>query len=318
MAMLWTVMLSCRWPFVASIAALAIFHTNQRGGGATEQLDPDAVLPWGGGGATVLLDPEAVLPWVIHTHIPTPLKGIVVAGMLAAGMSTYDSAVNAAAAYWVKDLYLLFINPDASPRLQMLHSRAASAVLVVAATTILAAALVRDVNEIWGFITMGLTGGMLVPIVLRWYWWRLNGYGFAVGIMFGTCVSICTNFSSLTSVSVNGHILSGTCVSIHQHSQTSWKKEKQTSVYVKGRILSGTCVSICTKLFLPDVADYLLLFAALPVSLTLLLIVTFSTPPTSPQVLDKFYRNTRPWGPVTGKMRDPEGLRRVEVFTPNT
>ena len=31
-----------------------------------------------GGGATELLDPEAVLPWVIHTHIPTPLKGIVV------------------------------------------------------------------------------------------------------------------------------------------------------------------------------------------------------------------------------------------------
>jgi len=42
-----------------------------------------------------------------------------VAGMLAAGLSTYDSAVNAAAAYWVKDLYLLFINPDASPRLQV-------------------------------------------------------------------------------------------------------------------------------------------------------------------------------------------------------
>ena len=54
------------------------------------------------------------------------------------------------------------------------------------------------------------------------------------------------------------------------------------------------------------------------VSLTLLMVVTLSTPPTSPQVLDKFYRNTRPWGlwgPVTGKMRDPEGLRRVEVET---
>jgi hypothetical protein len=44
---------------------------------------------------------------------------------------------------------------------------------------------VENINDIWGWITMGLTAGLLVPGFLRLYWWRFNGSGFATGTFAG-------------------------------------------------------------------------------------------------------------------------------------
>ncbi len=32
--------------------------------------------------------------------------------------------------------------------------------------------------------------GLAVPLLLRWYWWRFNGYGFAVGTLAGMIAAI--------------------------------------------------------------------------------------------------------------------------------
>jgi len=49
---------------------------------------------------------------------------------------------------------------------------------------------VRSINDIWDWIIMGLGGGMMVPLILRMYWWRFNGGGFATGMLFGTVAAI--------------------------------------------------------------------------------------------------------------------------------
>ena len=36
---------------------------------------------------------------------------------------------------------------------------------------------IKKINEMWAWITMGIGAGMLIPQVIRWYWWRFNGYG---------------------------------------------------------------------------------------------------------------------------------------------
>ena len=56
------------------------------------------------------VDFELVLPWVINEFLPVGLVGFVLAGMLAAFMSTFDSTVNAGAAYLVNDLYKRYFN----------------------------------------------------------------------------------------------------------------------------------------------------------------------------------------------------------------
>jgi hypothetical protein len=42
-----------------------------------------------------------------------------------------------------------------------------------------------SINFIWGWITMSFSAGMLMPLLLRWYWWRFNGYGYAIGTGVG-------------------------------------------------------------------------------------------------------------------------------------
>ena len=42
---------------------------------------------------------------------------------------------------------------------------------------------------------MALGGGVLMPNVLRWYWWRMNGWGYALGTFGGILLSIVSLFT---------------------------------------------------------------------------------------------------------------------------
>ncbi|MBN1780910.1 sodium:solute symporter [bacterium] len=168
LSLFWTFLLSFRWPFIAAIAVMGI------------------VFGTGDGG--VISDPEKVLPVVVNTLTGIGIKGFLVAGLMAAAMSTFDSTVNAGAAYWVKDLYQAYINPKASEKNLMLHGRWSSIVIVILG--VLFSLTVRNINEIWGWITMSIGAGMIIPTLLRWYWWRMNGYGYAIGIAVGMVAAV--------------------------------------------------------------------------------------------------------------------------------
>ena len=167
LSLFWTFLLAFRWPFIASIAIMGISYGTSHG---------------------VIQDPERVIPIVINEMVPIGLKGLLIAGLMAAAMSTFDSTVNAGAAYWVKDIYQAYINPKASSRYLMLHSRWASVIIVILG--LFFSVFVKNINEIWGWITMSIGAGMIIPTLARWYWWRLNGYGFAVGTFGGMIAAI--------------------------------------------------------------------------------------------------------------------------------
>jgi Na+/proline symporter len=167
LSLLWIGLLSFRWPFIASIAILGITFANTHG---------------------VALDPERVLPTVIAHYFPAGIKGLLVAGLLAAGMSTFDSVVNGATAYWVRDIYQRFLNPGAGQRVLVRMSRLASTAIVIIG--VLFSYTITNINEVWGWLTMSIGAGLLVPLVLRWYWWRYNGYGFALGTLAGILAAI--------------------------------------------------------------------------------------------------------------------------------
>ncbi len=162
LSLLWTVLLSFRWPFVISIAIMGIVY---------------------GAGNEVIANPEQVLPVVIINLIPVGIKGLLVAGLIAAAMSTFDSTVNAGAAYWVKDIYQYLINPEASERQLIRHSRWSSLGIVLLGVGLMYAFV--SVNDVWGWLTMGLSAGLMLPQLIRWYWWRFNGYGFAGSTLVG-------------------------------------------------------------------------------------------------------------------------------------
>jgi len=167
LSLFWTFLLSFRWPFIAAIAIMGIAYGQSQG---------------------VIGDPEIVLPVVVNELVPIGVKGFLIAGLMAAAMSTFDSTVNAGAAYWVKDIYQTYINPKASNKTLMRHSRWASVIIVLCG--LLFSLFIKNINEIWGWITMSIGAGLIIPQLIRWYWWRLNGYGFAIGMIFGMIAAV--------------------------------------------------------------------------------------------------------------------------------
>lgn len=120
-------------------------------------------------------DPEKVLPHVLNTYLPIGLKGIVLAGFIAAFMSTFDSTINNGASYVVKDIYHAFLKPKATHR-ELRWAGYLSSLLIVL-LGILVGLKAESITTIWNWILMVLGAGTLVPSVLRWYWWRFNAWG---------------------------------------------------------------------------------------------------------------------------------------------
>lgn len=137
------------------------------------------VLKAGGGS----VDFEKILPYVINNLLPVGLKGIILAGLLAAFMSTVSAFVNSAPAYIVNDLYKRYINPNASEKKYIRISYLSSVGIVVAG--IIFGFFSQSINSLTLWITSSLYGGYVAANVLKWIWWRFNGYGYFWGMLAG-------------------------------------------------------------------------------------------------------------------------------------
>jgi len=148
------------------------------------------------------VDYEQLLPYVINNFIPVGLTGFMLAGLLAAFMSSFDSTVNAGAAYIVNDIYKRYINPDASDKRYIYISYICSIIVVVVGISF--GFMTESIHTATEWIVAGLFGGYTAPNVLKWHWWRLNGTGYFAGMISGiiTAMAIPKLFPDL-------HILNG-------------------------------------------------------------------------------------------------------------
>ena len=134
------------------------------------------------------VNPERILPAVLLFEITRGFRGIFLIALIAASMSTFDSTVNATTGLLTRDIYQKHLRPNAKTRELIYASWLFVAMLVGLA--FLFAYSVKSINDIWGWIIMGLGGGLMLPNFLRLYWWRFNGSGFAVGTFVGLAAAI--------------------------------------------------------------------------------------------------------------------------------
>ena len=129
------------------------------------------------------LDFEQILPSAINQFVPVGFLGLLLAGLLAAFMSTFAGTLNAAQAYLVNDIYLKYVNPKAENRKIQLMNYAAG--LGMVAISIVFGFFAKDVNDVLQWIVGGLYGSYVAANILKWYWWRFNGNGFFWGMVGG-------------------------------------------------------------------------------------------------------------------------------------
>jgi SSS family solute:Na+ symporter len=120
-----------------------------------------------------LQHPESGYMRVATAFMPAALRGILVAGFLAAFMSTIATQLNWGSSYLVEDFYRRFVRRNASEAHYVLASRL-SIVLLVAVSAYVSAQL-ATISQGWEVVLeVGAgTGGVYL---LRWYWWRINAW----------------------------------------------------------------------------------------------------------------------------------------------
>lgn len=134
------------------------------------------------------IDFEMILPYAVSNFIPTGLLGLLLVGLIAAFMSTFSAYVNAGPAYIVNDIYKKFINPNASNKRYIRLSYWVSFILVIIG--VIFGLFISSIDSATKWIVSSLYGGYTAANVLKWIWWRFNGYGYFWGMVTGLATSL--------------------------------------------------------------------------------------------------------------------------------
>ncbi|MCP4257604.1 MAG: hypothetical protein GY774_08790 [Planctomycetes bacterium] len=164
----WSFFLIVRWGMATGIALLALV------------------------GVTGIADPEKVMPIVLMEFLPVGIRGVVIAGLLAAFMSTFSATVNSGASFIVRDIWQAYFRPNPTNKQALRFSHLATLGLVLAGIGIGFQA--KSIAQIWSWAMMALGAGVVIPNVLRWYWWRMNGWGYSFGMLGGILLSLVSLF----------------------------------------------------------------------------------------------------------------------------
>jgi SSS family solute:Na+ symporter len=113
-------------------------------------------------------DFEVLMPNVINLHIPVGIKGLLLAGLLAAFMSTFSAFVNAGPAYIVNDIYKKYFKPNATNAHYIKISQIAS--FLVVGLGVFMGFFADSINSLTLWITSALFGGYVAANFLKWVW----------------------------------------------------------------------------------------------------------------------------------------------------
>jgi solute:Na+ symporter, SSS family len=134
-----------------------------------------------------LAQPEAGYILLAVEHLPRALRGLLVAGFLAAFMSTIATHLNWGSSYVVSDFYRRFVLRDAPERHYVVVARWV-VVILVALSAWVSWELVT-VREGWE-ILLELGAGTGTVYLLRWYWWRVNAWSEIAAMAAALIVSL--------------------------------------------------------------------------------------------------------------------------------
>jgi SSS family solute:Na+ symporter len=120
-----------------------------------------------------LAQPESGYVVLAVDHLPRAMRGLLVAGFLAAFMSTVATHLNWGSSYLVSDFYRRFIRRDATEKHYVAISRWITILLVVVGACVS-----------WELVTIRAGWEALLEVgagtgsvyLLRWYWWRINAW----------------------------------------------------------------------------------------------------------------------------------------------
>jgi Na+/proline symporter len=148
-----------------------------------------------------LQKPETGYMLLMNNYLPHWMRGVAIAGFLAAFMSTVATQLNWGASYLVSDFYRRFIKTHGSEKHYVFVSRACTVLLVIASAWI--SVNLASIGSGWQ-IVLEAGAGTGAVYLLRWYWWRINAWSEISAMASSLAVTLVLNkwhpFAGNTSV----------------------------------------------------------------------------------------------------------------------
>lgn len=119
--------------------------------------------------------------------LPHGFLGLMIAGMLAAYVSTIVTHLNWGASYLVHDLWRRFIRPTESEQHYVMMGRVVTALLMILAA-LLTFVLQTAQDAFKLLLSIGAGTGLLY--LLRWFWWRISAWCEIVAMVSSFVISI--------------------------------------------------------------------------------------------------------------------------------
>jgi SSS family solute:Na+ symporter len=149
------------WPWIlVALSSILVFPTVADIGRALPHVDPG------------LLGNDMAYSAML-TFLPAGMLGLMVAGLLAAYVSTISTHLNWGTSYLVHDFYRRFMRPNESERHYVMVGRISTALLMIIAALF---TLVLDTARGAFNLLLSVGAGTGLLYLLRWYWWRINAW----------------------------------------------------------------------------------------------------------------------------------------------
>jgi Na+/proline symporter len=226
---------------------------------------------------------DAAYPRMVVQLLPAGLRGLLLASLLAAFMSTISTMFNWGSSYLVNDVYKRFLVRDAKPHHYVTIGRICTVVMAIIGGVV---SFAGDNILQLVYIAFLLWGPFAIIGFMRWFWWRMNALGELAASLTGYALALTmVFFPALLDAPI-------------------------------GRLL-GTELSFCQD---PNLVGARMAFVTLIIG-TLNIAVSLLTRPTSPEALRAFLISARPFQwfwrkPIEAfdiRYEAPEGLGRTLV-----
>src|SRR5690606_11539287 len=145
------------------------------------------------------------------TFLPAGLLGLMVAGLLAAYVSTITTHLNWGTSYLVHDVYRRFGRTDADEKHYVFAGRVVTVVLMLLAAGL---TFVLDTARQSFELLMSVGAGTGLIYLLRWYWWRINAWSEVAAMISSFVVSIAFFMAAKQGSGYPAHVVLLATVSI--------------------------------------------------------------------------------------------------------
>ena len=179
------------WPWIiVALASLIVFPTLDDIARAFPYVD------------RALIGHDIAYPAML-TFLPSGFVGLMIAGLLAAYVSTLVTHLNWGASYLVHDFYRRFVRPGANERHYVLAGRVATAALMLAAS---ASTYLLDTARAGFQVLLSIGAGTGLIYLLRWFWWRVNAWSEISAMVSSFLASAAFLVAAKAGAKIPGHV----------------------------------------------------------------------------------------------------------------